>query len=51
MPLTAFTAVLVGPSLMAIRAWLGMGGEPPSALAAVFADAAVHALLEDVKNV
>jgi AcrR family transcriptional regulator len=50
MPLTAFTAVLLGPSLMAIRAWLGMGGEPPTTLAALFADAAVRSLLEDAED-
>ncbi|GGC73081.1 TetR/AcrR family transcriptional regulator [Chelatococcus reniformis] len=50
MPLPAFTAVLLGPSLMAIRGWLGMGGEAPTTLAAIFADAAAHSLLKDAED-
>ena len=45
MPIATFLAILIGPSLMAIRAWLGRAGDPPSLQAAAFADAAVHSLM------
>lgn len=42
-----FTAILLGPSLMAIRQWLRAGGSPPSDQVKVFADAAVRSLLKE----
>ncbi|KAB2911631.1 MAG: TetR/AcrR family transcriptional regulator [Hyphomicrobiaceae bacterium] len=47
MPFEAFAAILLGPSLMAIRAWLRSGGPAPTGQARVFADAAVRSLLKE----
>ena len=47
MPFEAFAAILLGPSLTAIRAWLRSGGPAPTGQARVFADAAVRSLIKE----
>jgi AcrR family transcriptional regulator len=42
MPLGAARAVILGPSMMALRHWLRGGGRKPAGLAKVFAEAAVR---------
>jgi AcrR family transcriptional regulator len=45
-PLPAARAILLGPSMMALRHWLREGGRKPSAMARLFAEAAVRSLTE-----
>lgn len=44
-PFPAARAILLGPSMMALRHWLRGGAGAPHRLAKVFADAAVHSLV------
>ena len=47
-PLDAFTPILLGPSMMATRAWLRAPDPPPTTLhVSLFADAAARSLLKD----
>ncbi len=47
-PLDAFTPILLGPSMMATRAWLRAPVPPPTTYhVSLFADAAVRSLLKD----